>query len=304
MARITHGDEMHRDAGGAGTDEKIKVSSNDTTAGYLNGKLVAGTNITLTENSDGGDETLTIESTAVGGGGGFDPATQAYIYDECFYRGPATDSLTVPPGAIYEGGMYALINSVASGSEVQNGVTPLADSPGMIGLRAQGTSSRAALVQGPNLNGTPHAGGFIGGRVVRFGAILMTQVLSSGTQRYELVAGFANHLSTYSNGLFFRYRDDENAGNWSAVKRIAGVETTADTGITVTTNTLYRLEIETDAAWSTATYYINGTQVATHSTLPSAASTYGMVISNQKIAGTTARFTYVDAFWLDVTLTR
>lgn len=38
----------------------VKVSSNDTTGGYLNGKLVAGTGITLTENNNGGDETLTI----------------------------------------------------------------------------------------------------------------------------------------------------------------------------------------------------------------------------------------------------
>jgi hypothetical protein len=42
------------------TDIKAKVSSNDTTAGYLNGKLVAGTGITLTENTDGGNETLGI----------------------------------------------------------------------------------------------------------------------------------------------------------------------------------------------------------------------------------------------------
>ncbi len=42
------------------TDEVAKVSSNDTTAGYLNGKLVAGTNITLTENNNGGNETLSI----------------------------------------------------------------------------------------------------------------------------------------------------------------------------------------------------------------------------------------------------
>lgn len=45
------------------TDEKAKISANDTTAGYLNGKLVAGTGITLTENNDGGNETLTIAST-------------------------------------------------------------------------------------------------------------------------------------------------------------------------------------------------------------------------------------------------
>ena len=44
---------------GSADTEKVKVSSNDTTAGFLNGKLVAGTNISLTEGSDGGNETLT-----------------------------------------------------------------------------------------------------------------------------------------------------------------------------------------------------------------------------------------------------
>jgi len=48
----------------ADTDSLVKVSSNDTTAGYLNGKLVAGANISFTENSDGGNETLTITNTA------------------------------------------------------------------------------------------------------------------------------------------------------------------------------------------------------------------------------------------------
>lgn len=42
------------------TDETAKVSSNDTTAGYLNGKLVAGSGISLTENNNGGNETLGI----------------------------------------------------------------------------------------------------------------------------------------------------------------------------------------------------------------------------------------------------
>ena len=45
------------------TDVKTNVSANDTTAGYLNGKLVAGESVTFTENSDGGDETLTIAAT-------------------------------------------------------------------------------------------------------------------------------------------------------------------------------------------------------------------------------------------------
>lgn len=55
----------------AANDEKVKVSANDTTAGYLNGKLVSGAGITLTENNDGGNETLTIASSVAA----FDPDT-------------------------------------------------------------------------------------------------------------------------------------------------------------------------------------------------------------------------------------
>jgi hypothetical protein len=48
------------------TDVKVSVSANDTTPGFLNGKLVAGSNISFTEGSDGGNETLTIAATATG----------------------------------------------------------------------------------------------------------------------------------------------------------------------------------------------------------------------------------------------
>jgi len=61
------------DAGITGDDEKVGVSANDTTPGYLNGKLVAGDNITLTEGSDGGDETFTVAAA-----GGTPAPTDAY----------------------------------------------------------------------------------------------------------------------------------------------------------------------------------------------------------------------------------
>lgn len=52
----------------AEVEKKVKVSSNDTTSGFLNGKLVAGSNVTLVENNDGSNETLTINSSVTGSG--------------------------------------------------------------------------------------------------------------------------------------------------------------------------------------------------------------------------------------------
>lgn len=53
---------------GIGIDEKVKVSSGDTTPGFLDAKLVAGSNITLTKLNVGANEQYEISST--GGGGG------------------------------------------------------------------------------------------------------------------------------------------------------------------------------------------------------------------------------------------
>lgn len=51
----------------SGADNKdVKVSSNDTTADFLDTKLVAGTNVTLTEQNDGGNETLEISASGAG----------------------------------------------------------------------------------------------------------------------------------------------------------------------------------------------------------------------------------------------
>jgi hypothetical protein len=55
------GDTLTITATGGASDELVGVSANDTTPGYLNGKLVATTDETsLTENNDGGNETLSV----------------------------------------------------------------------------------------------------------------------------------------------------------------------------------------------------------------------------------------------------
>jgi len=47
----------------ADTDVKVSISSNDTTPNFLLSKLTAGTNISLAETNDGGNETITITNT-------------------------------------------------------------------------------------------------------------------------------------------------------------------------------------------------------------------------------------------------
>ena len=50
----------------ANTDTNVAISANDTTPDLLINKLTAGTNISLTETGDGGDETITITNTDPG----------------------------------------------------------------------------------------------------------------------------------------------------------------------------------------------------------------------------------------------
>lgn len=61
------------------TDENVKISSNDTTAGYLDGKLVGSTNVVLTQTNDGGDETLVITLSGVSLTGHTHTASQVTI---------------------------------------------------------------------------------------------------------------------------------------------------------------------------------------------------------------------------------
>jgi len=49
------------------SNDKVKVSVNDTISSYLVNKIIAGTNISVIETTDGGNETIVINNTAPGG---------------------------------------------------------------------------------------------------------------------------------------------------------------------------------------------------------------------------------------------
>jgi len=87
----------------ADTDVKVLVSSNDTTAGYLNGKLVAGSNVTFTENNNGSNETLTlaasVDLTADNSWTGSQRATAVTDNDGSYDMDAGQNFITTPSGA-------------------------------------------------------------------------------------------------------------------------------------------------------------------------------------------------------------
>lgn len=65
-------------------DHKLLTTSADTSAGYLGAKLTAGSNVTLTTNTDGdGVQTLEISAAGGGGGGGGKTALTTFPLTRC-----------------------------------------------------------------------------------------------------------------------------------------------------------------------------------------------------------------------------
>lgn len=108
------------------TDEKVKISSDDTTSGYLSDKLVAGTNITLTVLNDGDDESIEIEAT----GGSGAPSDATFILQTSDVDLPNAQALDALSNGIlkHTGGVVAIATAgtdyvTLSGSETLSNKT-------------------------------------------------------------------------------------------------------------------------------------------------------------------------------------
>jgi hypothetical protein len=76
-------------SGGAGTDDKVRISSNDTVNSYLIDKVVAGSGVTLATLNPGGNEQLEISASA-----GYPPIQTATAWDGSSYVISMSDSDT------------------------------------------------------------------------------------------------------------------------------------------------------------------------------------------------------------------
>jgi hypothetical protein len=124
--------------------------------------------------------------------------------------------------------------------------------------------------------------------------------ISSPTERFVFYAGFIDNVGAsgdHTDGVYFRYRDDINSGNWQCVCREGSIETAVDT--TVAANTVYNIfRILVNEAATQANFFINDVLVGTiNSNLPSTPGNLtGIGVKLEKLIGTTQRNVSIDYF--------
>lgn len=136
-----------------------------------------------------------------------------------------------------------------------------------------------------------------GSGIVRFRTDVILSNTSSATDTFAVRLGFNDSAAATPgdavDGVYFRYTNAVNAGKWQCVARSNSVESALDSTISAsaTTASMQSFEIQVDATGATASFYINGSNVAnvTASIPTGIARATGINCHISKSVGTTAR---------------
>ena len=131
-------------------------------------------------------------------------------------------------------------------------------------------------------------------------AYISLPVVSDGTNTYQIVLDITNSVVTNTipnNSIGIRYTHATNSGKWQVFsKDNAGSESTADSGVTVSAATLYKLRIEIDKSKTEARAYINDVYVARVTGNMPNSVVCGAKINIFKSVGATERIMNVHSF--------
>ncbi|MBC7754370.1 MAG: hypothetical protein H7Z71_09050, partial [Moraxellaceae bacterium] len=130
------------------------------------------------------------------------------------------------------------------------------------------------------------------GKAIFHKQTVVIPALSIAAQRFIARVGLSSNGTVGSAdpaaGVYLRYSDAVNVGKFECVSRNAGVETVADSGVTVAANVPYELEVRINAAVTQVTCFVNGVAAGTVATnIPAATGTMGVFTNIQKTIGTT-----------------
>lgn len=270
-------------------------------------KLKAGSNITLTDQGGTTGDVL-IAASGGSGSGQPDPATGIFIADDFFFYSASAfatyRALTFGNGAISYVSTYGMdtTKKVNGSVELQTGTNNAAGQGGEFSHGWYGTAA-------------PY-----GSLVYGLGALVWkTRVFIEGTLPptgigYIFRAGIAGSIALgaghagsslpgFAQGFCFAYSPDNNSGQWQIYVGTAA-PAAVNTSVTVAGDTAYWLECDVNAAWTSFTFYINGTLVATVTTgLPlSSGDAFWNIL--RASGSTTSYNALIDAWYLNYQFSR
>jgi hypothetical protein len=173
------------------------------------------------------------------------------------------------------------------------------DHPGIWGMRTgTATDGRVFIIGRP---ASHHVG--VGG-ITRVGTWLRSPAtLSDAVEEYVIRSGFFSIAlpNTINEGIGFEYQFDQNGGRWQGITDATG-ETSLDTGITFAVDTWYYLEHEVTGDGLSVEFFIDGASVgslAVAADIP-AGTGFDLFYNTHimKLAGTTSRECFIDAYYV------
>lgn len=144
----------------------------------------------------------------------------------------------------------------------------------------------------------------LGGGALTLNWVTNIVTLSTGTNRYTLIVGLTDVTGGVdeTNGVYFKYSDNVNSGNWQIITANGGVRTTTNTAVAASTG-WHNLQISVNAAASSVTFTIDGVaQTAIVTNIPTAAitPTWSVNVSAGSLATDSLE---IDLMYLTYTLT-
>ena len=135
--------------------------------------------------------------------------------------------------------------------------------------------------------------------------LIYLPILSTSTVRYYSIFGISDSITSSAtdntvDGIYFFYFDATSL-NWIIKTRSNSVESTLTTSVAVTANTWIKLRIEYTHATTTATFFINNTNVGSLNTnIPlTLARASGLNIKMQKTVGNGQRYCGIDYIYFN-----
>jgi hypothetical protein len=185
------------------------------------------------------------------------------------------------------------INSVSGAGASVSTTAGVTDHPGIVtsttGTTAAGGSMFSLAIASPPV--------FLQTGICEVRIMSQLPILSDGAQRYIYQCGLSDALVTgdVTNGVYFEYSDNINAGNWTLCAALAGVRTKVDSGIPAVAATYKELRITMQPSNLGANFYIDDAFIGAVATnIPVGVNLNLRPQHIKKSVGTTARTAVLD----------